>query len=101
MSVRKFSVGVALLGAVVLAIAPASAATAAPVLEPSLGGWVDANDSAPFSFALTGVTWDNAAVTIELADGRDRPVLRGPHAQCDERALLLPANRAAELGGCP
>ena len=65
---RHLSFG-ALVGALVLAVVPATSASAAPVLTPSLGGWVAAGDTVDFGFALSGVSGGDLIVTIELADG--------------------------------
>ncbi len=58
-----------LVGALVLAVAPTTAATAAPSLTPSLGGWVAAGDTASFGFGYSGAAGGDAIVTMELADG--------------------------------
>jgi LPXTG-motif cell wall-anchored protein len=69
-SVRRITTSVALtVAALLLLLAPAASASAAPALTPTLGGWVPAGASTPFSFELAGVTWSDAIVRIELADG--------------------------------
>jgi LPXTG-motif cell wall-anchored protein len=60
---------VAVLGTVIALLAPATAAQAAPALTPSLGGYVNAGVTAPFSVDLTDVSWSSAIVRIELASG--------------------------------
>ncbi|MCU1508010.1 MAG: hypothetical protein JWQ12_275 [Glaciihabitans sp.] len=65
---RRAIVGI-LLGSLVLATLPAMSAAAAPTITPSLGGYVAANHTAPFAFAVSGASWDSAVVTIELPQG--------------------------------
>ena len=66
---RRPLTATAILGVLIALLVPAAAAQAAPALTPSLGGYVLAGDTAPFSFTLADVTWDSAIVRITLADG--------------------------------
>lgn len=59
----------AALTAALFLVTPATAAQAAPALTATLGGYVGAGVSAPFSFDLVDVTWSSAIVRIELAEG--------------------------------
>jgi hypothetical protein len=65
---RRLVVGI-LLGSLILATLPAMSASAAPTITPSLGGYVLANQTAPFALAVSGASWDSAVVTIEVANG--------------------------------
>lgn len=59
----------ALVGAVMFAVVPTTAASAATVISAELGGWVPAGDSAGFSIDLSGATGEDLIVVIELAEG--------------------------------
>lgn len=66
---RRRLTAAVVIGAVIALLAPAAAAQAAPALTPSLGGYVNAGVTAPFSVDLTDVDWDSAIARIELASG--------------------------------
>ena len=66
---RRITAVATALVASLLVLTPATSASAAPALTPTIGGWVPAGTSTPFSFGLADVTWSGAIVRIELAEG--------------------------------
>ncbi|MDO9591356.1 MAG: hypothetical protein Q7J04_09460, partial [Microcella sp.] len=59
----------ALVGALLLSVAPAASAHAATSITADTGSWVLAGQTADFSVALAGTTGEDLTVTIELAEG--------------------------------
>lgn len=65
---RLLTLGAVAAG-VLLALAPAASASAVTSIDAELGGWVAADETAPFSLQLAGATGEDLEVSIQLADG--------------------------------